>query len=148
MVGLLDLAPLTESVKVSGDRDVTVLGVSALGVAYLLRHFPELRELIVGRDVAVTPELLFEKVPHAIAAIIAAGTGNPGNELAEKAAAQLSINDQMDMLSAIIRLTMPEGLRPFVEKVKSLAQALGVRDAQSGGTGKVPAMNSRKPSKS
>ena len=52
MVGLLDIAPLTQTVTVR-DHPIEVTGVSAKGVAQLLLRFPELRALISGRDVGL-----------------------------------------------------------------------------------------------
>ncbi len=50
MVGLIDIAPNTESVDVQG-ASVAVHGVSAKGVAHLLGRFPELRKLMTGQEV-------------------------------------------------------------------------------------------------
>jgi hypothetical protein len=60
-----------------------------------------------------------------VAAIIAAGTGAPGDEAAEWAADRLSVDEQADLLVAIIELTMPRGLGPFVEKLSRLGLASG-----------------------
>ena len=52
VVGLVDLAPRTETVGVQGNA-VTVFGISAKGLANLLRRFPELRMLMTGQEVQV-----------------------------------------------------------------------------------------------
>lgn len=125
MVGLLDIAPSTRTVQVDGNP-VTVTGVSAHGIAYLLQRFPELRKLMGGRELDINPEQMMALVPDAIAAIIAAGCGYPNNEKAEQLAASLSADVQMDLLSAVLELTMPKGAGPFFAKVQS---ALGAFDA-------------------
>jgi hypothetical protein len=42
--------------------------------------------------------------------------GAPGQERAEAVADNLSINVQADLLAAILRLTLPKGIGPFVAK--------------------------------
>ena len=76
-----------------------------------------------------------------VAAIIAAGTGDPGDPVAEEAAGRLGIDEQADLLSAILRVTLPKGVGPFVEKLLALGAALDAGSAVSG-----PATTSRKQS--
>jgi hypothetical protein len=138
MVGLIDIAPSVEMVYVQGSA-VTVLGISAKGVAYLLGRFPELRKLMTGQQ--VESEQLMAMGGDAVAAIIAAGCGYPGDENAEAIAGKLAIDAQADLLAAIIRLTLPAGLGPFVEKLTALG---GILDAVPSATAQ--ASNSPKPS--
>ena len=77
MVGLIDIAPSVETVDVQG-TSVTVHGVSAKGVAHLLGGFPELRKLMTGQEVEA--EQLMAIGGDAVAAIIAAGCGYPGDD--------------------------------------------------------------------
>lgn len=140
MVGLLDIAPVTEKVSVRG-TEIEVLGVSAKGIAHLLSRFPELRNLITGRG--VSPEAIMEIGGDIVAAIIAAGTGYPADKRAEEIANSLSIDEQTDLMAAILRLTMPKGFGPFVEKLAGLGTLLGA-DAVS----EMQAQKSPKPSKS
>jgi hypothetical protein len=127
MVGLLDIAPAAKSVTVRGSQ-VQVPGVSAEGIAHLLGRFPELRRMFAGGEVnlgglqAIGGEL--------VAAILAAGTGTPGNAEAEKMAAGLGVDEQADLLEAILLATMPGGVGPFVEKVERIAGLLN-RDTAS-----------------
>jgi hypothetical protein len=62
----------------------------------------------------------------AVAAIIAAGCGYPGDEQAEAVAGKLAIDAQADLIAAIVHLTLPAGLGPFVEKLTALG---GILDA-------------------
>ncbi len=58
-------------------------------------------------------------------AILAAGTGAPGDPDAEQAAGRLSIDEQADLMAAIARATLPNGVGPFVEKLTALGVAVG-----------------------
>lgn len=120
--GLLDIVEKTESVKIGKDH-VAVYGVSAKGIAYLLGRFPELRALMSGREVAT--EQLMAVGGDAVAAIIAAGLGFPGDPEQEAAAGSLSVDTQADLLGPILKLTMPKGVGPFAEKLASLGSVLG-----------------------
>ena len=119
MGSLLDIAPLSETVTVSGVA-IEVKGVSALGIASLMKRFPEFRELLSGNEIDIGPDQLFELVPNGVAAIIAAGCGHPGNQEAEGVAEGLPVAEQLELLQAILRLTMPDGIVPFAERVRSL----------------------------
>lgn len=122
MVGLVDIAPVTSTVSVRG-QDITVTGVSARGIAHLLARFPELRALMTGREAAL--EDLLRLGGDVIAAIIAAGTGAPGDADVEKAADNLTLEEQADLLGAIVELTMPRGLGPLVERLSRLGLLAG-----------------------
>src|SRR6187401_1997153 len=100
MVGLVDLAPRAERVPIEG-AEVTVHGISAKGLAYLLGRFPDLRRLMTGQDVGV--DQLLASGGDAVGAIIAAGCGAPGEERAEAVAGNLPIDVQVDLLAAILR---------------------------------------------
>ncbi len=140
MVGLIDIAPATETVVAQG-KPVMVHGVSAKGLAHLLARFPDLRRLMTGQDVQA--DQLLSMGGDAVAAIIAAGCGYPADEAAEKIAGTLSLDVQADLLAAILRLTLPRGIGPFVEKLTALGSLLGVEDAPSA---TAPDTKSRKPS--
>ena len=103
----------------------------------LLARFPDLRKLFAGRDVGM--EELLAIGGDLVAAIIAAGTGAPGDPAAEAAAGRLGIDEQADLLAAILRVTLPKGVGPFVEKLLALGAAL-----DAGSVGTVPATTSRK----
>jgi hypothetical protein len=137
MVGLLDIAPLTETVTVR-DHSVEVTGVSAKGVAQLLLRFPELRALISGRDVGL--DQLLALGGDIIAAVIAAGCGMLGDERAEAAAGRLGLDDQAALLAAIMKLTMPQGIGPFVDKLTRM----GLKPVADGGSA-MPELSLPKP---
>lgn len=143
MVSLVDIAPAAEKVTIRGQA-IEVSGISAAGVASLLARFPELRRFFVGRDVPV--DQLTAMGGDILAAIIAAGTGSPGDEAAEKAAGRLGIDEQADLLTAILRVTLPKGVGPFVEKLTALGAVVGVQDVADRSP-KAPATRSPPPSK-
>ena len=138
MVGLVDIAPIFSSVTIRG-QDITITGVSARGIASLLARFPELRALVTGREVALD-ELLKLGV-DVIAAIIVAGTGVPGDVDAEKAADNLTLEEQADLLAAIVELTMPRGLGPLVERLSRLGLLAGGAAAMQDTTSPQPSKN-------
>src|SRR4051794_11188922 len=140
MVGLIDIAPATEMVEAQG-KSIVVQGVSAKGLAHLLARFPELRRLMTGQEVEA--DQLLSMSGDAVAAIIAAGCGYPGNESAEVISGNLSLDIQADLLAAVLRLTLPKGIGPFVEKLTALGSILGVDNAPSN---TVPDTKSRKQS--
>jgi hypothetical protein len=137
MTSLLDIAPSIETVEINGKK-VAVDGVSAEGIAILLRRFPELRQLLSGRTVEA--ERLMAMGGEAVAAIIAAGTGFPGNEEAERIAGRLPAGPQIELIEAVLRLTMPGGIGPFVAALGRMGALLGVASPP-------PAPSSPKPSK-
>jgi len=142
MVGLLDLSPIAATVVVRG-QTVEVVGISAKGVAHLLARFPELGDVMSGKTVEVAR--LMEIGGDCVAAIIAAGCGLVGNAEAEERAGSLSLEEQADFLTEILKLTMPGGVGPFVAKLTGLGLVLNPSSPAPGG--KDPDTRSRKPSK-
>lgn len=125
MVSLLDIAPLSKPVLVR-EQQVDVLGISVLGVASLLKRYPVLQEALAGRETeSLTADGLLRLVPDAIAAIIAAGCGTPDDADVEAVIAGLTISEQLDLLTAILELTFPRGVSPFLEKLGNLQSAAG-----------------------
>jgi hypothetical protein len=144
MVGLLDLAPSTRTVR-AGGGDVAVYGVSAKGIAALLTQFPNLKTLFTGGQIAMDAESIATIAPDAVSAIIAAGCGYPGDAKAIAKVDTLPVAEQAALLNAIVDLTMPEGVGPFVEALMSLMAKLNFDGPES--HGKAPASNSQSPSK-
>lgn len=124
MVGLLDIAAAVKEVELRGHK-VKVTGISARGFVVLLSRFPEIKKVMANRSIAdVSPERLMELVPEAIEAIIAAGMGYPGNDDAEKFAGEMGIGEQVTVLTAIIDVTFPDGIGPFVEQLHQFASGM------------------------
>ena len=110
MVGLIDIAPSVETINVLGAA-VAVHGVSAKGVAHLLGRFPELRMLMTGQSVEA--DKLMAMGGDAVAAIIAAGCGYPGDEKAETIAGRFAVDAQADLLGRDPACNAAGGLWPF-----------------------------------
>jgi hypothetical protein len=123
MAGLLDIVAAAASVDVLGTA-VPVKGVSVRGVASLLARFPEIQGAMTGE--ALTAETLMALAPAAVSAVICAGCGYLGDADQEAAAADLPVGAQIDLLSEIIRATVPRGVGPLAEKVKALTGSLGL----------------------
>lgn len=130
MPGLKDIAPSFRTVAVNGVQ-VPVPGISAHGIAYLFYRFPVVRELMGEQDVKLSPEDLMKLGPEAVSAIIAVGCGDIGDEEAEKAAAALPAELQVDFLEAVIGETMPSGVGPFVQRLSGLLSNLSVDVART-----------------
>ena len=122
MASIMELTNVPRNVSIQG-KDISVIGISSEGVAVLLARFPDIGKAMSG--IAVDKDAFGKIVPDAIAAVIAAGCGKPGDTKAEKIAAGLGLGEQMDLLDEILRLTFPRGIGPFVAK----AEALGVMAA-------------------
>lgn len=129
MATLLDIATVSELVLVPGPggkkQDLEVFGVSAEGIAMLFNRFPEIRALITGKT--LERDKLAKLAAPAIAAVIAASCGTPGDKKAELAASRLPLSAQMDVLEATVKLTMPDGMGPFVERLTALAGMLNAQ---------------------
>jgi hypothetical protein len=136
-LNLADLAPMSEDIAI-GDNHLTVYGISAKNGLEIFKRFPKLVGMMGGGFDLGT---FLTVAPDAVAAIIAAATGNLGDEAAEEAAANLSIETQFDILEAVGRLTFTKGFAPFVDRIMALG---GVT---SDNPSKVPDMKSQSPSK-
>jgi hypothetical protein len=95
-----------------------VVGLSFDTIGQLLERFPILFEALSGRLGAGFPDLV-KKAPDAVAAVIAAGSGELNNKKAEKVAKDLPIGVQLELCQAIGRVTFPKGVRPFLEAVNA-----------------------------
>lgn len=151
MTSLLDIGPLTEEVTVNG-KQVSVYSVTPEGFFYLLEKFPALQKLMSsgGLDVAK----LREVAPTSIAYAIAVATTDrsqykvSANWLVDvQRAADVAINIgahyQMALFQAVLRMTFPDGIGPFMRAVEELASSISRVSGQT-----APATMSSKPSRS
>ncbi len=123
-LSLLDIGRVSEKIQV-GDKLLDVYGVSAKGIFEIFTRFPEVQGWFKGGKVNLNQ--LVAETPDAIAAIIAAGCGLPGDNVAEENASALPIETQLDILEAIGRLTFKNGFGPFANRIVALvAQAQSV----------------------
>jgi hypothetical protein len=139
MAGLLDIAPASITVEVWG-KPLECYGISVGGVTSLMSRFPEVAALFQGG--VIDSKRLMACGGEIVAAIIAAGVGLAGNKDAEGKAALMPIEAQLDLLDAILQLTLPKGVGPFAERLAGLTNRLGAAANPA-----VPAPKSQKPSK-
>jgi hypothetical protein len=147
MVGLLDVHRAVKQVSYNGEM-VDVYGISARGIAVLLQRFPGLLQMIAGEPLSRSD--VAAMAPDAIAAVIAAACGYPGDPKAEKEAADMPIESQLDFLEAMQEVTFPRGFGPFVERLRSLSGAVVSASSSptsrgDGQAGRRPASRSPKP---
>jgi hypothetical protein len=132
-LNLTDLAPMFEDVPL-GDSFLRVHGISAKLGFEIFQRFPKMLGFVgQGFDL----KAFLSVAPDATAAIIAASTGNLGNEVAEEAASRLGVETQFDILEAVGRLTFPKGFAPFVQRIMALGDV-----ASSANYTRVPDMKS------
>lgn len=120
MSSLLDLGPLTEEVEIRGVK-LMVQGLTASDLFKLFSEFPDMQKMLeqMGSPGAVMTSM----APELFAKVIAISTGMAGNKEAEAKAGQLGAADQMVILSAVQRLSFPEGFGPFVNQLGKLMGA-------------------------
>ncbi|ESY72520.1 hypothetical protein X740_33195 [Mesorhizobium sp. LNHC221B00] len=120
MKRLLEIAPAGTSKTVVrvGDDDIEVGKVSAKRLTGLLMRYPELGDLMGGKK--ASPLRLIEIAADAGAALIAAGCGYHGEDtlVAEARAAELDIQDQINLVVAIATITYPP-FGPMIDQLKS-----------------------------
>lgn len=120
MADLLDIAPSTsvEVVKINDGMRLIVHGLNGNAIASIVSRFPKLASLLgSGGDIGWH---LIEHFGSAIGPIIAAGCGHLGDEEREKRAGNLLVEDQLKLITAIIRLTFPNGFGSFIEHLTGL----------------------------
>jgi len=124
MADLLDIAPATacEVVRIDGNR-IVVRGLHGDAIAAIVARFPELGALL-GSGNNIGPRLI-ERFGNAIGPIIAAGCGHLGEEKYEQHASKLLVEDQLQLVTAIVGLTFPNGLTSFIEKMMTLMSGAG-----------------------
>lgn len=136
MVDLLSIAPLTELVEVRGAK-VPVRGTNAKGIIGLLNRFPDLMKMWSKGEWEMNA--LLELSDEVLSALISSGV----ESIDEANAMNLSLDEKVELLGAVIRVTMPRGPVPFVESLVRLMDSVGGPD---GASRKAQAMKSRKPS--
>jgi hypothetical protein len=143
-LGLLDIKPRTEEVAIDTEQSLTVQAISTETCFQLLERFPSLLSIFSGSMPSVAE--IRGSGPEAIAAIIACAVVNSdgklspfGHDEAERAAAALPMEAQLDLLAAIGRVTFKDGIIPFVQRLASMLEGGGL-------VTKAPAGNSHMPS--
>lgn len=123
MAGLVDFAPLTEDVDLGAGRKLTVSGLTFDDIFFLIRGFEEIRALLSRQITSIKPEQLMKSAPVTIGTIIACGTGERESKKAIEQAVRLSADAQLKTISVILRMTFPEGVGPFGQRLVELQQS-------------------------
>jgi hypothetical protein len=137
MNSLLDLGPLTEEVDVRGLK-LTVHGLTAADLFKLFAEFPNMQQALA--QMGTSSSGMLELAPDLFAKVIAIATGSPGDVAVIAKARELGAADQMAILSAVQKLSFPQGFGPFVDQITRLM----VMDAPSQSSG--PGNSSHAPS--
>lgn len=116
LVSFADIAPAIERVDIRG----TVLemrGIPVLRCFELIAEFPAIIGLLSGKlDIAK----LLSEVPQAAAAIACEGLGQSKDKKQRAAFDHLVLGDQVKLVAAVLKATMPEGRDPFVQMAATL----------------------------
>jgi hypothetical protein len=110
MPSLLDIAPpeiAGKEVDIRGTK-LPIAGIAAIDWAKLYARFPELRAVVSGRETPGEDNARNVQMMLAQCALIAAGTGHPGDAEVERAAmVQITREEQAMLAEEIIRLSNP-----------------------------------------
>lgn len=136
---LTDLAPQSKAVPI-GDQSIIVKGISAKTGLAIVQRFPKILGMVTGEKFDLGQFIAI--APDAVAAIIAAASGQLGDADAEAVAADLGLEYQMDILEAVGGMTFTKGFAPFAQRIMALASV-----ANSGQASKVPDMKLQPASK-
>lgn len=141
MTSLLDIGDLRDTVEVRG-KDIEVKGISAKDILVLLNDFPEMRKLMSGQSLAVTPDLLMARVPGALSSIIVLACGfNIDDDNAHKVADRLGVGEQAEIIYKVWKLTFPQGVQSFSELIQDIKKLGGGASGWAADT-KSPAQSS------
>jgi hypothetical protein len=124
MVSLVDIGPSKGEVEVRGQM-VEVNGLTAAHIVELMMQFPEVRKILAEKEADLG--MLITQFPLAVGMIIAAGTGKTGDKDTIDVAMWLSVGEQYDLLSKMMELTFPKGVKSFLDGVRGAMDSAGVR---------------------
>ena len=136
-LGLLDLRRKAQVVTFSDGRESEVVGLSTGNVGDLMEKFVPMQKFFMGAPVTVGE--IVKTAPDAIPLIIAMGFREGDNPEAVQAAADLTIEEQSELLEAIGKATFTRGFGPFDARLRALGLAV------KGETGKAPDTTSQRP---
>lgn len=124
MTGLSDLFASPTTVTI-GDKQIEVVALTIEQIGKLLARFEVLRQQIASADAAKLDAVsMLSKIGvEAASAIIAAGTGKPGDAAQEAAAAKLAFGVQVDLIDAIVTATLPSGDGPLARQLLAFGKS-------------------------
>lgn len=127
MVSLVDIGKIRKKVPLRG-QEIEVRGLSAAFIVNALASSEELRKLFAERGLEGADVMtLASQVPGMVAEAIAFATNKPGDEETIRFIMdELSPEEIVDILGAIIELSFPRGLRSFVDGLVQAARRSGL----------------------
>jgi hypothetical protein len=118
MTSLLDIGPLTEEVEVRGVK-LEVQGLTAGHLFQLFAEFPDMRKLLDKKQ-GSPQQVMLSLAPELIAKVIAMALGKPRDKEVEAKVMTMGAGDQLNIVTAVVRLSFNDGIGPFVEQVTKL----------------------------
>lgn len=116
VVSFADIAPAIERVDIRGTV-IEMRGIPVLRCFQLIAEFPAIIGLFSGK---IEVEKLLGEVPQAAAAIACEGLRQGNDEKRRAEFDQLVLGDQVKLVAAVLKATMPEGRDPFVQMAATL----------------------------
>jgi len=128
MSGIVDIVLPKRSVTLYG-VEIEITGVKNKAIGELWDRFPQISDMAEAGKFGLKELLSLDE--EVVAAFIAAGTGRPGDPIAEAFARELPLGDQAELIAAILERTLPRSSGPFVESWLQILTLLGmIRPAQ------------------
>ena len=139
-LSLLDIGAPFGTVSI-GDKTLKVYGLSADNLVELMARFPEASAWLSPG--AVKLDKMIPAASRCLESVIALATTPDRDQVeeAEKVAAKLSVETQLDIVKEIVKLTFKDGFGPFANRIAELFGA-----AASVNFGRVMGTNSPAPS--
>ena len=127
-LGLIDIAKPVETFDLRGDK-IEVRALKLGEAAQLVFRFPELRRMMETRKLDVAALIgLSDDLANAV---IASGV----DALTEEIADNLALDEKLDLMGIVMRLTMPRGPVPFVGALTRFLSGLSGVDPSSADSG-------------
>lgn len=124
MPSFVDVVALKEAIEIRGvEIEVQGLGIDAIGEMMVPE---ELQRAIVGAKFSLIA--LLQVAPVSIRRLLCAAIGKKGDAREEEAVANLNAEDQIALIEALIRVSFPGGVSPFVDRVGAILGIDGLMD--------------------
>lgn len=130
MVSLLDIAPSYRQIKIQGN-DISVPGISLEALVALAKRYPQLVELVQAGNLSIEKEKLFDLGLDVVSSFLAAGLGYFNNPDAEARCRAFRPGESLELATAIIEESFPQGPKSFFEQVTSVLKSADTAEAQA-----------------
>lgn len=115
-----DIAPSVETLEIRGTK-LKFRGIGCPRCFDLVMDFPAIAGLLVG---TVNPVQLIKEFPQAGAALACEGLGRPDDKDLAASFFTMALGDQVKVMTAVLKATMPDGRDPFVQLARTLGYEL------------------------